>query len=233
MLNSASKMTLSTAKQSNACNQNAKKQKSDVVCDKAAEGQKGLVSFAEKKAAKKTGKFAVFRARELERSRAVEKNITKFYSDPKNFDELYEILSKKAKISLRALEYVASNEICWKNDPFKAGLYQDSRDSCSKLLFDSFRRHTSFTFTEPNGERQVNSNLAQLSFLKFSIENGVVSFLKDPKNLQKIEIQMKNLKKKTKRSTGLPGSGVESAKKRRRKKKIISCVGAANLSLGL
>lgn len=161
---------------------------------------------------------SIFRPRELERRKHIAENLNTFYAEEKNFDILFSVLSKQAKISLRALEFCASNEILWRGDPAKVGTYQDSLDAHSKLLFDSFRRHEKFQYTDGNG-RSVTTNLAQLSFLKFSIEEGVIKYLMDKKNLKAIELEMKR------------EGGVK--KKRRRKKKLCRPVGRSNIELVL
>ena len=170
-------------------------------------------------------KIGVFRLRDLQRKKNLMENLDKFYENKKNFDTLVEVLSKDSKISLRALEFTASNELSCKTNVDNLGKYQDSLDVCSKLLFDSFRRHESYEYTHCSG-KSVTTNTAQLSFLKFCIENGVIDFLQKGGNMEMVEKMMKksvqkNIKVKS------------SKKRRRRKKKLLQSVGEAQKKYNL
>jgi hypothetical protein len=56
-------------------------------------------------------------------------------------------------------------------------------------ITDAFRRHLKFSYSL-NGEHVV-TNLAQLRFIRFAKESGVVDWLKDKKNVAKVEKAMR------------------------------------------
>lgn len=147
--------------------------------------------------------------------------ISKFFADDKNFEKLYEILKVKSKgISLRAIEYSVVNRDQFEIDLPNHGRYRDILDAAGKKSFDVFRRHSKFTLTR--GDKSVVTNLAQLRFLKFSIEAGLVDWIFESKNLKLVEKAMTKRKKEPAGSTNA---------KKIRKKQNLRAIGMSNTGI--
>lgn len=144
------------------------------------------------------------------------KRISEFFAEDENFEKLYEILQlKKRGISLRAIEYSVVNRGEFEVDLNTHGRYRDILDATGKRGFDIFRRHSKFTLTK--GERSVITNTAQLKFLKFAIESGLIEWIFDPNNLARVERAMAKRKQQHRR--------IPDEKRKIRKKQSLRAIG--------
>ena len=150
----------------------------------------------------------------------IKESLDIFYSRENNFNFLLKILGKEKKISLRVLEFAASNSHMFKTSYKLCGLYQTFLDSAGKRNFDAFKRHESFEYQHPRTGKIVRTNVAQLRFLRFAKESGIVQWLEDPSNIKEVEQVMKSKSK-------------QSNQKRKRKKVMSCAVGAENVLLTL
>ena len=141
-----------------------------------------------------------------QRKREIMDSLNEFYSKEDNFYALTEILTKQKRLSLRTLEFAASHSHKFQRGLKLHGVYQNYLDSNGKKYFDAFRRHQKFSY-ELNG-KEVESNVAQLRFIKFALENGVVNWLSSPTNVDSVEREMKR--------------HINSRKKGKKRKKVFS-----------
>lgn len=148
-----------------------------------------------------------------------------FFSVRTNFEALHSILSKKKLISLRTLEFTVINFTKFVPNSLKMnGNYQVFLDSHGKRFFDAFRRHEKFNYTyedKVNGDLMVATNVAQLRFLKFVIENQIHIWLSVKKNRTLIEKSMRSKERKIMKRRSKDGCRI-------RKKRFISVVVKSN-----
>jgi len=115
--------------------------------------------------------------------------LNNFYAKEQNFSMLEKILSKKERLSLRTLEFACSHSHEFRRSLKLHGSYQTFLDSCGKRYFDAFRRHSRFKYTL--GDKSCITNVAQLRFLKYALQNGIVHWLLRSENIAKVEHAMK------------------------------------------
>lgn len=111
--------------------------------------------------------------------------LEKFYNDPKHGQTLIDILNRKNKISLRSLEwfvtnYSKKNQVSYVTPSGRTFTvhvaYKSSLDGYSKRLFDPFCRTERIDFNV-SGETIVTT-VAQLNFIRWCIQNDIVTALK-------------------------------------------------------
>ena len=96
--------------------------------------------------------------------------LDRFFADETNFKKLESLLSRnKRRVSLRLLHFTAQNAHKLTKRPELANRYQTTLESAGKKYFDAFRRHSRFNY-ELDGNK-VETNAAQLRFIKYIIEN--------------------------------------------------------------
>lgn len=114
------------------------------------------------------------------------KSLTKFYDQPENLDILRSIINKTGKISLRSIEWFVTNHSKKKKVSYKAKdgktftvhmSYKSSLDGYSKKLFDPFCRTNRIEFND------ITTTVAQLNFIKWCIENDIIDYIKNNKDL--------------------------------------------------
>jgi hypothetical protein len=107
-------------------------------------------------------------------------SLTKFFDVPENREKLHDILEHRKGISLRKLEwfvtnYAKNNHVTYTTPTGKMFTvhvaYKSSLDGYSKKLFDPFCR------TERVEFHGFTTTCAQLNFLRWCIQNGVVDYL--------------------------------------------------------
>jgi hypothetical protein len=107
-------------------------------------------------------------------------SLTKFFDAPENREKLHDILEHRKGISLRKLEwfvtnYAKNNHVTYTAPTGKMFTvhvaYKSSLDGYSKKLFDPFCR------TERVEFQGFTTTCAQLNFLRWCIQNGVVEYL--------------------------------------------------------
>jgi hypothetical protein len=110
--------------------------------------------------------------------------LTSFYSQSANKKILEDVLIKKSSVSLRNIEWFVTNHSKKKKTsyvgpngkPFVVHMsYKSSLDGYSKKLFDPFCRTERIEFNT------LTTTVAQLNFIKWCIENGIINFIKNNK----------------------------------------------------
>lgn len=139
-------------------------------------------------------------------------SLRKYYSKDSNFTQLENILKNEAKISLRIIDWFATNyskkyniiyEICadkkkkfyLKNDEKCDNVlkqfivymnYKSQLKAYSKKQFDPFCRRERIEFQVK--KRKIITTIGQLNFFKWAIENQIIEYIND--NLENIENDM-------------------------------------------
>ena len=107
-------------------------------------------------------------------------SISKFFDVPENREKLHDILGHRKGISLRKLEwfvtnYAKNNHVTYTTPSGKVFTvhvaYKSSLDGYSKKLFDPFCR------TERVDFQGFTTTCAQLNFLRWCVQNGIVEYL--------------------------------------------------------
>lgn len=128
----------------------------------------------------------------MSRSDILRRSIDDFFSEPINRDTLIDILERKdSGISLRQIEwfitsYSRKNQTSYVSSDNKIFVvhssYKSSLDGYSKKLFDPFCRTAKIDFTIPGTDRTVKTTLAQLNFLKWCQQKGVIDYMRQHKD---------------------------------------------------
>lgn len=127
-----------------------------------------------------------------------------FLENKKRFELLHAILTKKYKLSLRLLEFAVQHAERVTQDINLHALAIEMLSLYGKRKLDAFKRHRAFIL-EGYGMR-VESNLAQLRFLKFGHRIGVIQkLLTDTRLIDKLDDQMNagSTKKSTETAVGI------------------------------
>lgn len=113
-------------------------------------------------------------------------SLERFFDDPKNQEQLFDILEHRKGISLRKLEWFVTNYCKTKQVTYTAPngkmftvhvAYKSSLDGYSKKLFDPFCRTERIQF------KGLTTTVAQLNFLRWALTNGIVAYLLTEKEL--------------------------------------------------
>ena len=128
-------------------------------------------------------------------------NLLDFYSRSDNLDRVLPIINGKSKISLRLIDWFATN-YCKKHyvvynitegdtqQRFK--VYQDYKlklKAYSKRRFDPFCRWERITIPYKN-DTCIETTIGQLNFFRWYIENKILDYIEE--NFEKIENDMNN-----------------------------------------
>lgn len=122
-------------------------------------------------------------------------SLTKFFAIPENNEKLKDILNHRNGVSLRQIEWFVTNYAKNKHVTYMGPngkmftvhvAYKSSLDGYSKKLFDPFCRTERIEF------EGLTTTVAQLNFLKWVIQNGIVNYMLktrkgDPQTLPEIE----------------------------------------------
>jgi len=113
-------------------------------------------------------------------------SLERFFDDPKNNNQLFDILEHRKGISLRKLEWFVTNYSKTKQVTYTAPngkmftvhvAYKSSLDGYSKKLFDPFCRTERIEF------KGLTTTVAQLNFIRWCITNGIIGYLLTEKEL--------------------------------------------------
>ena len=127
----------------------------------------------------------------MSRSEVLRSAIENFYQDPKHSDILCDILEKRNGISLRNLEWFITNYSKQKNLSFVTSggqrfvvhcSYKSTLDGYSKKLFDPFCRSDKIEFKIPNSEKNIQTTVAQLNFIRWCIKNSILDYIREHKD---------------------------------------------------
>lgn len=133
-------------------------------------------------------------------------NLMRFYKKEDNFNTMLSIINGKSPISLRIVDWFATNYakqyyITYKTptcDRFKVYVdYKLNLRSYSKKRFDPFCRWDRINI--PYKEDQyIQTTIGQLNFFKWALENGVIHYIEE--NYKDIEIDMNARNSSSKRT---------------------------------
>lgn len=117
-----------------------------------------------------------------------------FYKNKKNYTLFIDIVDKKAKYSLRVIEWFVSNYSKKYNIVYKVGnkdfnvylSYKDQLKSYKKKQFDPFKRYDKFNFNIH--DVSIVTTIGQLNFFKWAISNNILEYVS--KHLSRIKEDM-------------------------------------------
>ncbi len=110
-------------------------------------------------------------------------SVKKFFENEKNSTILTDILEKRQGVSLRHLEWFITNyskkkEVTYKTNDGKTFSvhcsYKSTLDGYSKKFFDPFCRKNKIQFAIPNTDKEIQTTVAQLNFIKWCISNDII-----------------------------------------------------------
>jgi len=131
----------------------------------------------------------------MSKSSVLLSSLVKFFALPENKQKLEDILNHRNGISLRRIEWFVTNYSKNKHVTYVGPngkmftvhvAYKSSLDGYSKKLFDPFCRTERIEFDG------ITTTVAQLNFLKWVIQNGIINHMmttqkEDPQTLPEIE----------------------------------------------
>ena len=147
-------------------------------------------------------------------------NLLKFYNVDNNLDKMLCIINGESKISLRIVDWFATNyakkfytvyDLQNGEDTRRFKVYVDYKlklRAYSKKRFDPFCRWDRITIPYKEG-KSIQTTIGQLNFFKWALENGVISYIEN--NYMTIEADMNGRNSTSKRK--LPSSS-KTRKKR-------------------
>ena len=107
-------------------------------------------------------------------------SLARFFQEPRHLEQLSDILTHRKGISLRNLEWFVTNyskkqHVTYQTPagrPFTVHVaYKSSLDGYSKKLFDPFCRTERIEF------HGFTTTCAQLNFLRWCIQNGIIEYM--------------------------------------------------------
>jgi len=116
----------------------------------------------------------------MSKSDVLLESLGRFFSEPKNSEQLADILTHRNGISLRNLEWFVTNYAKNKQVTYQTQggkqftvhvAYKSSLDGYSKKLFDPFCRTERIEF------QGFTTTVGQLNFIKWCIQNGVIDYI--------------------------------------------------------
>jgi len=127
----------------------------------------------------------------MSRSEILKNSVEDFYRDPHNSEVLCDILEKRNGISLRNLEWFITNYSKQRNLSFVTPTgkrftvhcsYKSTLDGYSKKLFDPFCRSNKINFKIPNTDKNIQTTVAQLNFIRWCIKNSIINYIQEHKD---------------------------------------------------
>jgi len=149
-------------------------------------------------------------------------NLMKFYKQDKNLDKMLAIINGESNISLRIVDWFATN---YAKQYFTAIPTPDTSSSrfkvfvdyklrlraYSKKRFDPFCRWERISIPY-NNDQYVQTTIGQLNFFKWALENKVIDYIEN--NYVEIENDMNKRNSTSKRKNNLSTSNQKTRKKR-------------------
>jgi len=148
-------------------------------------------------------------------------SLLKFYTEDDNLDKMLAIINGDSKISLRLVDWFATNYSKQyftaiesenvSNGRFKVFVdYKLRLRAYSKKRFDPFCRWDRISIPYKEGQC-VQTTIGQLNFFKWALENDVIKYVEE--NYSAIEADM-NKRNSTSKRKKAPASGSKTRKKR-------------------
>ena len=116
----------------------------------------------------------------MAKSELLLESLTRFFDQPEHFEKLSDILTHRKGISLRNLEWFVTNYSKQQHVTYQTPngrqftvhvAYKSSLDGYSKKLFDPFCRTERIEF------KGFTTTCAQLNFLRWCLQNGIVDYM--------------------------------------------------------
>jgi len=153
------------------------------------------------------------------------KTLLKFYKKNKALDEVLDIINGESDISLRAVDWFATNYskqnfICLRKNGCTVNVYTDYKlnlRSYSKRRFDPFCRWDRISIPYKDG-KYLQTTLGQLNFFRWAINTGVIGYMRT--HLAAIEADM-NTRNSTSRRKGIQSASAKAGNRKRREE--LSC----------
>ena len=151
-------------------------------------------------------------------------NLLDFYSRSNNLDRILPIINGKSKISLRLIDWFATNYSKKHFDVYnieesgvakRFKVYQDYKlklKAYSKRRFDPFCRWERITIPYKN-ETCIETTIGQLNFFRWYIENKILDYIEE--NFVKIENDMNNRNSISKKRQQKPPKSNNKTRKKR------------------
>jgi hypothetical protein len=149
-------------------------------------------------------------------------NLMDFYKDEKNLTRMLKIITGDSKISLRIVDWFATNyakknyTLFITEDDKRFKVYYDYKlklKAYSKKRFDPFCRWDRISIPYKNGTC-IETTIGQLNFFKWAIENQVINYIEE--NYDTIEKDMNNRNSTSKRKE----SGLDNTKTRKKREEL-------------
>lgn len=111
--------------------------------------------------------------------------LMKFYKEDDNFEKMLEIINGQSKISLRIVDWFATNyskkyyTVYSIPNESRFKVYNDYKlklKAYSKKRFDPFCRWERITIPYKN-DKFIQTTIGQLNFFKWALENGVIDYI--------------------------------------------------------
>jgi len=155
-------------------------------------------------------------------------NLMDFYKNDNNLDNMLRIITGDSKISLRIVDWFATNyakkfytlyDICDETDininrRFKVYVdYKLKLKAYSKKRFDPFCRWDRISIPY-KGDKYIETTIGQLNFFKWALENKVIDYIEN--NYDLIEKDMNNRNSTSKRKETI----VDNSKTRKKREEL-------------
>ena len=132
------------------------------------------------------------------------KSLLQFYSKDTNMKTFANVATNEHDLSRRILDFLCTNyakkyhlmyyitDSQGKKKAFNLYLqYRNQLKAYSKMLFDPFRRHERIIISCPFTQTgKLETTVAQMNFFKWLIENNVLEWIQNPKNMKDVENEM-------------------------------------------
>jgi hypothetical protein len=135
-------------------------------------------------------------------------NLMDFYKDEKNLSDMLKIITGESKISLRIVDWFATNYAKKYYTLYPITAY-------SKRRFDPFCRWDRISIPY-KGDTFIETTIGQLNFFKWTLENNVIQYIHD--NYDTIEKDMNNRNSTSKRKE--PTSENSNTKTRKKREEL-------------
>ena len=145
-----------------------------------------------------------------------------FYQINTNFDNMLNIINGKSKISLRIVDWFATNyskknytvyEIIINDKSERFKVYNDYKlklKAYSKKRFDPFCRWERITIPYKNNT-YIQTTIGQLNFFKWALENQVIKYIEENYDIIDQDMNFRNSSSKNKNSSMNSNSSTDSS----------------------
>jgi hypothetical protein len=124
-----------------------------------------------------------------------------FYKESDNFEKILQIINGQSKISLRIVDWFATNysknyftvyKLSNSEKRFKVYMdYKLKLKAYSKKRFDPFCRWERINIPYKNGD-YIQTTIGQLNFFKWALENEVIDYINDNYNIIEKDMNTRN-----------------------------------------